>query len=250
MRLIPILIMLFLSACATMSPKEVAREHKLAHLHYQIGVDALGKGLLPKAFEELMASDAMRPDQPEVLDALAYAWLLRGDMKKSEASYLKALRYGAGAATKSNYASLLNRLQRYHKAEKEARMALNDPRYPNQDLAFINLGNALFGQKKYAAAMKSFQQALIFNPDNSLAKLRLADTYARSAKPRQAQFLYEAIISKQPKYRAAIEGLVDVLIQQHQINAARDVLSTFSRATSSDTDRAWALSSMAKPGQP
>jgi len=245
-----LVILLALSACVTNSPKDAERQLKLASLHYQIGVDALGKGLLPKAFAELMESDTIRPDQPAVLDALAYAWLLRGDLKKSEAFYLRALRHGAGAATQNNYASLLNRLQRYQEAEKAARISLDDPRYPNQDLAFINLGNALFGQKDYAAAIEKFQQARLFNPDNRLADLRLADAYARSGKPIQAQVLYEAIIRTQPESRVAVEGLIDVLMQQQRINAARDVLSSFSRATSSAADRAWAISSMNKPGQP
>lgn len=247
--LLTIALLLTLSACATNNAKEVERQHKLASLHYQIGVDALGKNMLPKAFEELMESDSMVPDQPAVLDALAYAWLLRGDLKKSETFYLRALRNGAGAATQNNYANLLNRMLRYPEAEKAARASLNDPRYPNQDLAFINLGNALAGQKKYTAAIQAFQQARTFNPDNTLAVLRLADTYALSGKPLQAQVLYESIISSQPQNRAAVEGLVRVLIQQQRPNAARNALSAFSRVTSSDTDRAWAISTMEKAGQ-
>jgi len=238
-----------LSACATDNAKEIERQHKLAYLHYQIGVDALGKNMLPKAFEELMESNSMIPDQPEVLDALGYAWLLRGDLKKSETFYLRALHNGAGAATQNNYANLLNRLKRYPEAEKAARASLNDPRYPNQDLAFINLGNAMSGQKNYTAAIKAFQQARTFNPDNTLAVLRLADTYALAGKPEQAQVLYENIISSQPQNRAAVEGLVNVLIQQQRPNAARNALSAFSRVTSSDTDRAWAISTMEKAGQ-
>jgi len=245
-----LLLLLALSACATNNSKENERQLKLASLHYQIGVDALGKGLLPKAFEELMESDKIRPDQPAVLDALAYAWVLRGDMKKAEAAYLRALRRGAGAATQNNYASLLNRLQRYSEAEKAARIALDDPRYANQDLAYINLGNALFGQKNYDAAIEAFQRARVFNPDNRLADLRLADAYARAAKPMQAQLLFESIIRTQPDNRAAVEGLVNVLMQQQRINAARQALSAFSRATTSDIDRAWAIGSINKPGQP
>ena len=35
------------------------------------------------------------------------------------------------------------------------------PRYPNQDLAFINLGDALLGQEKLDEAIRSYGQAPI-----------------------------------------------------------------------------------------
>ena len=66
---------LIMSACATTTQKDDLQQEKLAKLHYQIGIDALNKGLLPKAFDELMKSNSMRPNQAEVLDALAFAWL-------------------------------------------------------------------------------------------------------------------------------------------------------------------------------
>lgn len=233
--------LLSLSACVTTTPQDIAHRDKLANLHYQIGVDALGKGLLPKAFDELMESDTLRPDQPEVLDALAYAWLMRGDMEKSESYYLKALQHGGGAATRNNYASLLNRLKRYSEAEKAARSALNDPRYPNQDLAFINLGNALAGQNNHAAAIAAFKQALQFNPSNNLANLRLADSCAATGDLVQAQSLYEALMQSQPQSREIVAGLAQVLVARHKINEAQRYLNHFSQQSNSVADRAWAI---------
>ncbi|MDX8406518.1 MAG: tetratricopeptide repeat protein [Mariprofundus sp.] len=236
--------LMLLSACASINPQETARQQKLANLHYQIGVDALGKGLLPKAFKELMESNTMQPDQPAVLDALAYAWLLRGDLKQSETFYRRALHHGGGAATQNNYANLLNKLERYPEAETAARTSLDDPRYPNQDLAFINLGNALLGQNKAEAAIKAFQQALVFNPDNRLAKRRLADGYARNGKARQAELLYESILSVQADNRGAAQGLVAALVQMQRPDAALAVLNRFSQQTTSAIDRAWAADLM------
>jgi len=238
------LTMLTLTACVTTSPKEMQRQQKLAHLHYQIGVDALGKGLLPKAFEELIASNKMRPHQPEVLDAIAYAWLLRSDLKKSEHYYKKALHYGAGSATQNNYANLLNKQQRYPEAEKAARIALNDPRYPNQELALVNLGNALIGQKRYADAITAMKQAVQFNPDSNLARIRLADSYAFAGQKEEAKALFASILQTEPDNRAAVEGLVQILIQQQQQHAAYNKLYQLSQHSKSITDRAWALKRM------
>jgi len=241
-----LLLLLSMTACATNSKVDSPeKQEKLANIHYQLGVDALGKqGMLPKAFDELMKSNEILPNQPEVLDALAYAWLLRGDLKKSEAYYLRAIRHDAGAATFNNYASLLNRLKRYPEAEKTARKALADPRYPNQDLAFINLGNALLGQEQFDAAINAYLQARVFNPDSDLVNLRLAHAYLKNGKLQESRALYEISMRKQKDNRQAVEGLVDVLLQQNDAAAARQVLNRFSQQTSSSLDRAWALNKL------
>jgi len=237
-----LLLVMALSACATAIKTDVPdKQARLANIHYRLGIDALGKqGMLPKAFHELIKSDEILPDQPEVLDALAYAWLLRGDMKKSETFYLRAMRHNAGAATYNNYANLLNRMARYKEAEKAARKALDDPRYPNQDLAFINLGDALLGQEKFVPAIAAYQQASVFNPNNNLIKFRMAHAYHKQGKLREARLLYEAILIKQPGNRAVVEGLLAVLKQQQDIRAARAILNQFSRRASAPLDKAWA----------
>ncbi len=246
-RVIILLLVMVLTACSTAINKIDApdKQAKLANIHYQLGVDALGKqGMLPKAFDELMESNKLLPNQPVVLDALAYAWLLRGDMKKSESFYLRAIHHDAGAATFNNYANLLNRLKRYPEAEKLARKALADPRYPNQDLAFINLGDALLGQKKFDAAIKAYLQARVFNPGSDLVNLRLAHAYFKHGKLRESRVLYEIMIRKQKDNRQAVEGLLNVLEQQKDTAAARQILNRFSQQTTAPLDRAWALSEL------
>jgi len=239
-------MLMALSACATATRiDDPDKQAKLANIHYRLGVDALGKqGMLPKAFNELMKSDDILPDQPAVLDALAYAWLLRGDMKKSETYYLRAIRHDAGAATFNNYANLLNRLKRYPEAETAARKALDDPRYPNQDLAFINLGDALLGQRKFEAAIESYHQAQVFNSGSTIVDLKLARAYAMHGKLREARALYEILIRKQLDNRSTVEGLVNVMNQQHDNAAARQVLDRFSQHASSPMDKAWALNEL------
>lgn len=230
---------LLLCGCTT-SHKEPGQNEKLARLHYQLGVDALGKGMLPKAFDELMQSNTLHPDQPEVLDALAYAWLLRGDMEKSEEFYRKSLRIKPMASSQNNYANLLNKLERYQEAEVMALKALDDPRYPNQDLAFINLGDALLGQGKFEEAIKSYGQAQLFNSDNLLPKLKTAEAYARVNRFNEAEALYKDLMLKQKNNRTIVEGLLGILKKQNRLTEARHLLGDFGNNAASPQDRAWA----------
>jgi len=233
---------LILTACATNPTKEPVNEEKLAHIHYQLGLDALSKeGMLPKAFDELMTSNSLHPNQPEVLDALAYAWLLRGDMDKSEQYYKKALAHGGSAPSMNNYANLLNKMQRFEEAEVMARKSLDDPRYANQDLAFINLGDALLGQKKFDAAISAYQQAKMFNPDSTLPEGKLANAFFLQGRLNEAAVIYHELLRKNPNNRNLVEALVEVLKRQHKQNEARQVLGSFSKQSTSSLDRAWAM---------
>jgi len=231
---------LLLVSCATQSA-DPGKQEKLATIHYRLGMDALGKqGMLPKAFDELMKSNQLQPDRPEVLDALGYAWLLRGDVKTSESYYKRAIRQGAGPSTYNNYANMLNRAERYQEAEQAARKALDDPRYPKQDLAFINLGDALSGQNSVDAAIGAYQQAQIFNPESLLVKLKLANVYFKKGMLRESRVLYEMLLLKRPNSRPAVEGLIAVLGAQHAASAARKTLTSFIEHTSDPLDKAWA----------
>ncbi|ATX79884.1 Tfp pilus assembly protein PilF [Mariprofundus aestuarium] len=236
-----ILLVIALTGCAG-NQKQRDQDHKLADTHYRLGLDALQKeGMLPKAFEELMKSNKLRPNQPVVLDALAYAWLLRGNLDKSELYYKRALKYGAASATKNNYANLLNKLERFEEAEKMARSALDDPRYPNQDLAFINLGDALLGQKKSADAIQAYRQAQVFSPDSMLPEMKMANAYARDNRLNEARLLYQALYSKNNSNRSIVEGLVEVLKKQRATAHARQLLQEFSQSANSVLDKAWAI---------
>jgi Tfp pilus assembly protein PilF len=235
-----------ISACATTTQKEDEQQEKLAKLHYQIGIDALNKGRLPKAFDELMQSNSMRPKQAEVLDALAYAWLLRGNLKKSESHYRKSLRIKAQASTQNNYANLLNKMKRYTEAEIMAQKALEDPRYPNQDLAFINLGDALLGQDKFDEAIRSYAQAQLFNSNNILPQLKAANAYVRYNRLHEARVLYRKLILQHGNSRAIIKDMLELLKKQGDPAEARRVLSQFSTRATSAQDKAWARDELEK----
>ena len=241
-RSIALAAILTLTACASNTQKDVGKQEKLAHIHYQLGIDALGKeGMLPKAFDELIQSNEIHPNQPPVLDALAYAWLLRGDMKKSEQYYKLALRHGGRAASQNNYANLLNRMQRFDEAEAMARKSLDDPRYANQDLAFINLGDALLGQKKFDQAIKAYSQARLFNQNSLLPESKLANAYFVQGRLHESATLYKILLRKQPNSRSTVNALVEVLIKQNREAEARLQLQEFRRSSNSSLDKAWAM---------
>jgi len=238
---------LLLAGCAGGKKVSDVQRDKQAAIHYELGIDALNKGLLPKAFDELMQSDAAKPNQAEVQDALAYCWRLRGDMKKAEKLYRKSLYIDSKApATHNNYASLLLQMKRYPDAEKEARKALEDPRYPNQHLAYMNLGDALLAQDHFNEAIDAYRQAGSFIPGDPLPKLKEAEAYVRYDRLNYAEALLSTLLRDQPDTRDAVEMLVNLQRKQGNLPAARQTLQTFADKTGNALDRAWAKDELDK----
>lgn len=236
-----LILALLLGGCAGGNSVKKEIQQKKARIHYELGIDALNKGVLPKAFDELMQSDADLPNQPEVQDALAYAWRLRGDLKKSEKLYRKSLRLDPDApSTHNNYASLLLQMKRYKDAESEARKALSDPRYPNQHLAYLNLGDALLAQDKFNEAISAYRQAAAFVPGNPLPKLKEAEAYIHYERYNYAEALLQTMLRNQPDDRQAAAMLVNLYQKQGKLPEARKTLKTFAGKATNDLDRAWA----------
>ncbi len=244
----PLLLLLLccglVGGCATSHASKEQKE-KQARLHFQLGVDALQKGLLPKAFDELMQADKLHPNQPEVLDALAYAWRLRGNTDKAETLYKRSLRIRSRPETHNNYANLLIELHRYDEAVRQARLALADPRYRNQHLALMNLGDALLAQGHAEEALSAYQKAKLLRPEDTLPTLREAKVYLSMGKPRYAEALLKTTLRKKPQSRELTQMLVSIL-SKTQPALAKAYLIQFKDHATDEMDKAWAEEQMEK----
>jgi len=229
-----------LSACGSNKHMSEDQQNNLSKIHYQMGIDALNKGLLPKAFKELIEADEIRPNQVEIEDALAYAWRLRGELDKSEKYYKKALSHSPQASTMNNYGSLLIQMKRYQDAEKQLRKALEDPSYPNQNLVFLNLGDTLLEQGNFNDAIDAYRKAQRFQPDDILPKIKEAGAYIRFNRLNYARAMYETLLRANADNRFVAEGLLAVMEKQNDLSAAREMLAKFQQQATTDLDRAWA----------
>ncbi len=244
-----IVCMNLLTSCQTTGSKvDSELKSKQAKIHYQIGLDSLQRGQLPKAFDELMQSNELEPNRVKTLETLAYAWRLQGNLKQSEAFYKRAIAIAGSPSAYTNYGSLLVSLQRYKEAEIILHKALEDPRYRKQYLALILLGDALLGQDKPNEAIKSYRKAALMNPKQSISQLKEAQVHEKMGRLNYAQALYESILRQQPSQRPALEGLIGLLIKQSKIKAARQQLASYLEKEKNPLNRAWASDELTRLG--
>jgi len=241
----PLLILLLFTtvfpACSnrnsSVSPELQA---KRVNVRYQLGIDALNKGNLPKAFEELLSAESMNPDRSDVLDALGYAWQLRGNLDKANAYYIRALKHDPSPATYNNYGGLLLRMNKPKAAEKYFRKALDNPRYRHPDIAYINLGDALLLQNSFNEAIAAYRQARVLNRFQETSRIKEAQAYVRYKRTTYAKALYETILRDKPGNRQALEGFLDLLRKEGNVSEIRKQLERFHKLTSDPLNKAWA----------
>ncbi len=251
MRLAPLLLCLaMLAGCQTAAKHEEAdRQAKSAELHFRLGIDALSKNNMPKAFAELLHAEKLAPGRADILDALGIAWIKRGQPDKAEAYYRRAIHMSPPPSTYNNYGGLLLTMGKYKQAEAMFRRALDDPRYRHPDLAYINLGDALLAQNRFDEAIASYRQARQLNPIQQVSRLKEAQAYAKHGKTRYAKAMYEAILREHPTNRAAMQELLALLRKSGDRHEARDRLMVFSRHATRPEDIAWAQDEMGKLDQ-
>jgi len=228
------------SACTTVTSVSPELQTKRVDIHYQLGIDALNKRNMPKAFEELLRAESIAPHRSDVLAALGYAWQLRGDLDKASAYYLRAIKHHPSSATYNNYGGLLLRMNKPKLAEKYFRKALDNPRYPHPDIAYINLGDALLLENRFNEAIAAYRQARILNPFQETSRIREAQAYVRYDRIAYAKALYETILRDRPGNRQALEGLLDVLRKEGNTSEVRKQLKRFHKLASDPLDKAWA----------
>jgi len=231
--------LLALGACASNKPAPISDEARFKQVesHYRLGLDALQKNNLPKAFDELLLAERLDPRRADVLDALGYAWRVRGNLEKSGDYYTRSLAIDPAARTWNNYGTLLLAMDNPKKAEEAFRKALEDPRYPHPDFAYTNLGDALLMQNRFDDAIAAYRQARLLNPLQETSRLKEAAAYREHNRPEFAKAMYETILRDDPANKQALEGLLGMLQDEGE---ARLQLETFIKATREPMDRAWA----------
>ena len=238
-----------LASCQTTSHIDQEKYNKRAKFHYQIGLDSLQRGQLPKSFDKLIQSNKITPNQPATHEALAYALRVKGNMEQSESFYKQAIAAGGTSSPFTNYGALLVSLQRYKEAENLLLKALEDPRYRKQYITLIHLGDALAGQNQPTKAIASYRKAALINPNQNISQLKEAQLYIKTGRLNYGQALYETILRKEPTLRPALEALIALFIKRSNINAARKHLANYLEKEKAPLNRAWANDELTRLGR-
>jgi type IV pilus assembly protein PilF len=158
-----------------------------AETSYKLGIAFLTEGRPAPALQELSKAEALKPDDPEILNALGMAYWARREFALAEEKLRKALTLQPGYSEAwNNLGALYISLGRYDQAIGPLENALKDVFYGTKERALANLGWALFKSGRISEAEKRLRDALQVSPGFPLAHKNLGILLAETGRHAEA----------------------------------------------------------------
>jgi len=145
----------------------------------RVHVDAAKQYLSARDFESarrhLKKAMDLAPEAADVHDALALTFHASGEIELAEKHYKKAVRYGDGGSRyRMNYANFLFQQQEFGEATLHLKKIADDSLYEKRESALLLLGFTQLQLLDTTAAKRSFERALVLNPNNVRALRELS----------------------------------------------------------------------------
>ena len=156
------------------------------------------KGREGDALSEFKKALRKHPDDPDIFEAMGYAYAKQGDLEKSEASYKKAL------DIEERFPKALNSLGVIYAKQGKIESAKGVfekivAEFPLESInAYINLGNCYRMTGDYKMAETQYHKALMIDPENPNVLNKLWSLYEETNDPRskKTKKMYEKTLKK------------------------------------------------------
>jgi len=221
LKVVGVLLVMFVSACAHVSPQ--TRDLEKANLHLQIATDQFAERDYNKSIES--ASEALKfaPDLAPAYNHLALVYMETKRYQKAEEAFRKALvLQPIYPEVFNNMGVMYNRLEKYVDAIASFEKAIAIEAYRTPENAFTNLGTAYFKIGDLARAKSFHQKALDVVPQFCLAEKNLGDVYTKEKNFQKAADYYDQAVTNCPLYQESHYKLGLVLMKMGQRKLAKN----------------------------
>ena len=209
LKILSVLSLLFVIACATAQP--AGDNIQSASAHYKIGVSYLNEGKAQLAFVEFQKAYELNPKDREVLNAIGIIYLLYFDDTPKAIDF-----FGKAVIVDPNYSEAYNnlgfsyeKLGQFDKAIPFYKKAVSNLLYSTPEKAYISMGNSYYRLGKYDDAISSFKNAVNRAPELSLAYMRMALCYNAMGRYGEASTSMTYAIKVDPVYKGDKEKALE-----------------------------------------
>lgn len=202
-----VLLLLFLSSCASKESRIRAEKESLAH--YKLGVAHIhGKQPDPqKAYVEFQKAVKINPKNKNAHYGLGHLHFQGGNYKDAILSFKKAISIDTQYAEAHNYLGTVYKVEgKLDEAIIEYKEAIKNPTYETPENPHFNLALIYFQQGNYDLADEEIQAVLQTNPNFLDAHLLLAHIYRNKGSEELAKNAFEKIIAISPQSPQAKES--------------------------------------------
>ena len=217
LKILSVLSLLFVIACATAQP--AGDNIQSASAHYKIGVSYLNEGKAQLAFVEFQKAYELNPNDKEVLQAIGYIYLVHfDDTTKAIAFFEKAAKVDPNySEAYNNLGVAYEKLGQFDKAISFYKKAVSNLLYSTPEKAYISMGNSYYRLGKYEDALYSFKEAAKRAPELNLPYMRMALCYNAMGRYGEASTALTHAIKVDPVYKGdkekALEGFATLRLK-------------------------------------
>lgn len=162
-----------LLACASDQVSE--KNQTAANYNADLGLAYLKQGDIRLAKSKLLLAESQSPNDPLILDSMAYFLETTGEIETAERYYLQAIKYSPKeGAVQNNYGAFLCRHKRYRESIEHFLLAAQDTHYLNTASVYENAGLCALKIPDKKLAKEYLQKSLANDPGRKTTKKELA----------------------------------------------------------------------------
>lgn len=207
--LISLVLVAWLSGCASKAPWEKTDPDKQAEAYANLGMGYLDQGSYSRSLREFERTLELRPRHARALHGMALTLQAQTEDELAEHYFKQALQVDPQkTSARNNYAAFLFEQNRYDEARAEFERASQAIFYPRRAMIFENLGYVALRQGDEEAAKEYFQRSLRLDNQQVNAHrelLRLNLTRDQAAAERHWQFLNQAGVRDRDSLELGLE---------------------------------------------
>ena len=169
---------ILLWSCVAQKASTSPDTKKKLDTHYQLGITYIAEGKTPQAVKELMAAQALSPENADVEHALGLAYQQKALYDQAIFQYQKAITLDPKLTeARNNMGTAYLAKGNYTQAIAEFQMCLKDPSYGTPEKALYNMGFANLKLKNVDKAIEYYQKSLAAGPQSVNTLYYLARAY-------------------------------------------------------------------------
>lgn len=209
-RLMALLMVILLSACATSGSKTDASVRQRAQIHSELAGGYYSQGQMAIALEEFTLSSKIDPDYAAAYNGLGLVHAQLGEDAKAESNFKHSLKLDPNSSeAHNNYGTFLCSRNRFDESITQFMAALKNPLYATPETAYLNAGVCALKKQDDKSAEIYLQKALQIRPELRQASGHLARLYFdRKDYPKAKTHLQFAMTSANPGPELAWLGVL------------------------------------------
>ncbi len=192
-------LLLGVGCASSMNQAEQALRVRQGDAHYRLGLDYIGTQRVALGLSELLQAERFDPQNPDIQQALAYAYMIKSKPDKAEHHYLRTLEIEPTShEARLNLSVLYTQLDRYEESLTLTSILVEDATFPGPWRALANKGLAEFRLGRVEEARQTLELSFDYREDYWPTLLYLGILEAEEGRHLEGVTFFRQVLAQEP----------------------------------------------------